>query len=94
MSLHHGTMLLNVKMDALGKYLNPSKEKLKSKGIDSVISRVINLKEITPDIDHDKFCEAMEKVYSDKKLNKTVVTAQDLENIPNLKKLYDHQKDW
>ena len=70
MSLHHGTMLLDVKMDALSKYLNPSKEKLKSKGIDSVISRVINLKEISSDIDHDKFCEAMEKALGDRKLNK------------------------
>lgn len=39
-SLHHGTMLLNLELGALGKYLNPSKAKLQSKGVDSVISRV------------------------------------------------------
>lgn len=42
-SLHHGTMLLSLELDALAKYLNPSKAKLQSKGVDSVISRVMNL---------------------------------------------------
>jgi lipoate-protein ligase A len=42
-SLHHGTMLLNLELDALLKYLNPNKLKLISKGVDSVVSRVMNL---------------------------------------------------
>jgi lipoate-protein ligase A len=45
-SLHHGTMLLDLELDALTKYLNPNKAKLLSKGVDSVIQRVINLKEL------------------------------------------------
>ena len=45
-SLHHGTMLLDLELDALTKYLNPNKAKLMSKGVDSVIQRVINLKEL------------------------------------------------
>lgn len=42
-ALHHGTMLLNVDINALGKYLNPSKKKLESKSVESVRSRVANL---------------------------------------------------
>ena len=42
-ALHHGTMLLSVNIEALGKYLNPSKLKLESKGVESVKSRVTNL---------------------------------------------------
>ena len=38
------------------KYLNPNKEKLKSKGIDSVISRIMNLKDVKNDLTHEKFC--------------------------------------
>jgi lipoate-protein ligase A len=54
-------MLLNVDLQSIPKYLNPHKEKLKSKGIDSVISRVVNLSEIRPDISHELFCSALEK---------------------------------
>jgi lipoate---protein ligase len=55
-SLHHGTMLLDLELGALGKYLNPNKKKLESKGVDSVVSRVLNLKEVAPKITHDSFC--------------------------------------
>lgn len=65
-SLHHGTMLLDLELNALGKYLNPSKAKLQSKGVDSVISRVMNLKEIAPDINHDNFCDALEQSFINK----------------------------
>lgn len=45
---HHGTLLVDVNMSKLSKYLNVSESKIKSKGIDSVKARVINLKEINP----------------------------------------------
>lgn len=44
-SLHHGTMLINVDLDKMTAYLNPNKLKLISKGVESVISRVMNLHE-------------------------------------------------
>ena len=47
---HHGTLLVDVDMSMLGKYLMPSKAKLQSKGVDSVRSRVVNLKELCPSL--------------------------------------------
>jgi len=47
---HHGTILVDVNLKKLTGYLTVSPLKLKSKGIDSVLSRVINLKEISPQL--------------------------------------------
>ena len=47
---HHGTLLVDVDMASLGQYLMPSKAKLQSKGVDSVRSRVVNLKELCPEL--------------------------------------------
>ncbi len=47
---HHGTLLADVDMQRLGRYLAPSKAKLQSKGVDSVRSRVVNLRELNPDV--------------------------------------------
>lgn len=42
---HHGTIMMDVAADDLTKYLKVSAGKLKSKGVDSVRSRVTNLRE-------------------------------------------------
>ena len=47
---HHGTLLMDVDMANLSRYLNVSHAKLQSKGVDSVRSRVINLKELAPEM--------------------------------------------
>ena len=65
---HHGTLLVDVDMDKLSRYLNPSKAKLQAKGVDSVRSRVVNLKELNPEISISTLKNAMvsafEKVYA------------------------------
>ena len=65
---HHGTLLVDVDMQHMGRYLNPSKAKLQSKGVDSVRSRVVNLRELNPDITipglKAAMAEAFAKVYS------------------------------
>ena len=69
-SFHNGTLLLSVDMANLGKYLNPSKAKLSSKGVASVRSRVINLCDLKPELTltmmEDAMIAAFETVYGGK----------------------------
>ena len=60
---HHGTLLVDVDMNKLGRYLNPSKAKLQAKGVDSVRSRVVNLKDLSPAITIETMKEAMVKAF-------------------------------
>ena len=55
--------MFSVDFEALNKYLNPSKKKLQSKGVDSVVSRVINLQHSYPHVNHESFCNEIEKEF-------------------------------
>jgi lipoate-protein ligase A len=62
---HHGTILVNVDMADLSKYLNVSKTKLQSKGVASVKSRVTNLKDYNRDITIDKLKKELINAFGD-----------------------------
>ncbi len=47
-SYHHGTLLVDADLEKLSRYLAPSPAKLRAKGVDSVRSRVGNLRELEP----------------------------------------------
>ena len=61
---HHGTLLVDVDMEKLGRYLNPSKAKLQAKGVDSVRSRVVNLSDLNPEITIASLKKAMETAFA------------------------------
>lgn len=58
-SCHHGTLLIDVDLNKLSRYLTVSPLKLKSKGIDSVVSRVVNLRELSPEINIENLKDAL-----------------------------------
>ncbi|MCT4641102.1 MAG: lipoate--protein ligase [Bacteriovoracaceae bacterium] len=67
-SFYHGTILVDTDLIALNKYLIPKNLDIKSKSIDSVRSKVINLKKLQKDISIDKIVSSLTKVaenYSD-----------------------------
>ena len=60
---HHGTLMVDVDKDKLGRYLSPPKAKLEAKGITSVRSRVVNLKELSPTLTIEKMKEFMKQAF-------------------------------
>ena len=64
-SYHHGTLLVDVDMEKLGRYLSPSKAKLEAKGVSSVRSRVVNLKELCPNLTTEGLKAAMVQAFSE-----------------------------
>lgn len=64
---HHGTLLVDTDKSDMSKYLNVSREKLQTKSVRSVKARVINLKEVNPDVNIEmlkqNMVQAFEKVY-------------------------------
>lgn len=88
---HHGTLMVNVNVNILGDVLNPSKLKLKSKGIKSVKSRVINLNELNNEITIESLKNSLEKAF-EKIYGK--ISEKDIYNV-NLKipKFYDKYKN-
>ena len=93
-SFHNGTLLLNVDMANLGKYLNPSKAKLSSKGVASVRSRVINLCDLKPELTltmmEDAMIAAFETVYGGKARS---MTAADFDE-KHLEELHAQFASW
>ena len=62
---HHGTLMVDVDKDKLGRYLSPPKAKLEAKGVASVRSRVVNLKELAPDMTIAQMRENMVQAFQD-----------------------------
>ncbi len=86
---HHGTLMVDVDKDKLGRYLSPSKAKLEAKGVASVRSRVVNLKELSPALTIASMKEFMKqafcRVYG---LDADTLTLQDNEEISALQAEY------
>lgn len=58
--LNHGTLLFNTELDVLNNALNVKKDKIESKGVKSVKSRVTNIKDhLNVDVDIEEFREIL-----------------------------------
>jgi len=60
---HHGTLLVSTDLSRLGNYLNVSEKKIRSKGIASVRSRVVNLTELDDAITVEQVEKALTETF-------------------------------
>ena len=78
-SVQHGTLLVNVDMERLSRYLRPSTAKLKAKGVDSVRSRVCNLTEYNPSLTIDELKKLIETVFRAQVGGCDIIRPEDLD---------------
>ncbi|MGD9569461.1 MAG: lipoate--protein ligase [Sedimentibacter sp.] len=86
--LNHGTLLFDSKLDTLSKALNVKRDKIESKGVKSVASRVTNIKPyVNDDIDVLEFKRVLLKnifEYFNQPIEVYELTDEDRENIQEM----------
>lgn len=100
-ALHHGTVLIDVDKEKLGRYLQVSKEKMQAKGVKSVQSRVVNLKEYKQDLSVEDFKKALVEAFVDR-LGPANIIDEDKEDLyashnldkQEIDKLYELYSSW
>ncbi|MEC5319772.1 lipoate--protein ligase A [Brenneria populi subsp. brevivirga] len=94
---HHGTLLLNADLSRLADYLNPDVKKLQAKGITSVRSRVANLVELLPSIDHQQICRSVSEAffaYYGERCEPEAISPAALPDLPGFGEQFARQSSW
>lgn len=84
--LIHGTFMYDVDVETMIRTITPANEKLVSKGIDSVRSRVVNLKPYLKGLTQKELITHLEKEITTKEY---VLSNKDIEIVKEMSKLYE-----
>ncbi|MEH7114228.1 lipoate--protein ligase [Neobacillus niacini] len=92
----HGTLLFNSEMDHIVSALRVKKDKIESKGIKSVRSRVANISEfLTDTLDIEEFRSSLLNfIFEGQQVSEYVLTKEDWEKIHQLSKERYQNWDW
>ncbi len=96
-AFHHGTLLINADLGGVSSYLTPHKEKLVSKGIRSVSSRVMNLHEAREGISHDNLSHAIIEEFfrvHSQRVEVEDLTIEKLRKEASLYETYETYSSW
>ena len=91
--IQHGTLMVHVDVSKLGEYLTPSKEKMKSKGIKSVQSRVCNVQDLNPAVTTDGMRQALKEAFAAEYGEFTELSTEGLDN-PKVQETYKLYSSW
>jgi lipoate-protein ligase A len=95
-SYHHGTLLIDSNLSTLSGILTPSKQKIESKGIDSVRARVMNLKELSNEISIDSMKERIINSFKEQygEIDSETELTENSYDSEAFKKIYKTQSSW
>ncbi|WCH25996.1 lipoate--protein ligase A [Aeromonas salmonicida] len=94
---HHGTLLLDADLSRLANYLNPDPKKLAAKGISSVRSRVANLCELLPGIEHQQVSHALIEAFFahyGAHVSPEHISPTQLPDLPGFADTFARQRSW
>jgi lipoate-protein ligase A len=94
--LHHGTVLFDTNLEVMAKVLQVGVDKIQSKGIKSIRSRVTNIKPyFKQEITIDEFWKAiLNELFQGEKINQYSLTEEDLVQINKLVDTKYSTWDW
>lgn len=90
---HHGTIMIDVDVQKVSAYLQVSKEKMISKGVDSVQSRVTNLHNYRAELTIEEMKETLKQSFQEL-YGESPEPILIKENDHDLKILYDKYSSW
>ncbi|MFA5513306.1 MAG: lipoate--protein ligase [Sphaerochaetaceae bacterium] len=96
-AFHHGTLLIDAKLGSIMNYLTPDKEKLISKGVRSVASRVANLTQFNPTLNHENLSKALIETFFKTYKERCSIEDLTIERLSKESSLYETYKlysDW
>lgn len=91
---HHGTIMVDVKLGELNKYLNVSKKKLESKGIKSVRSRVTNLISYNPELTINQLKKALRETFEEVYGHPSRIIKEEELDKQAVQELYEKYASW
>jgi lipoate-protein ligase A len=91
---HHGTLMVNVDKEKLGRYLSPPKAKLEAKGVASVRSRVVNLKELSPELSIEALKHYMVQAFCEVYGFEAIPLTLDTTDLAAVEKLQAEYRSW
>ena len=89
---HHGTILVDADMSVMGRYLTADQQKLQNRGVQSVPSRVVNLKSIAPDITIQGLQAALFRAFSKIYGYAPAILDEKMMDQPTIQKLVDQYR--
>ncbi|MDR7871631.1 MAG: lipoate--protein ligase [Tissierellaceae bacterium] len=90
--LNHGTLLFDTKLDVLSDALNVKQDKIESKGVKSVKSRVTNIKDyLNVEVDIDKFREILLKYLFEAENMEPEILELSKEQLDDINRLFEEK---